>query len=260
MFPAGKSSLGHSWVACLCVPLACAPSTARPTPPEASASNAPPVSRIEPRAPSAGPQPPRLVPSAPLVDPDKIVGYVRCKDVSEELRGKHEAEVVGVQSEPLPEFGMVTWHVELRIERDATGELRVLAPPALPIPLRTGDRVRIRVLAKGGGPNRHFAVLVEALDDTLLLAVDAAPNGWQVERGADLGTTNEGSYSTTSYGAAFTHGATHVESKGKWLRADVDGVPHYLWGSGASRKLPQGKPAMPDYVGGWLDSAIVRAR
>jgi hypothetical protein len=44
------------------------------------------------------------------------------------------------------------------------------------------------------------------------------------------------------------------------LVEEGDGCAHYLRGSAAERQLDPGKPAMPDYVGGWLDFAIVRAR
>ena len=46
--------------------------------------------------------------------------------------------------------------------------------------------------------------------------------------------------------------------RGKWALYFL--VAYYLWGSGAERTLQPGKTPMPDYVSGWLDFAIVRAR
>ena len=204
--------------------------------------------------------PPSLAPTQALVDPKTIVGYVKCKDASEDLLGKHRGEVVSVRSEPLPGFGVVRWRIQLRGTRGVEGGIGILTPPALPPPLIAGDPVSFAILGGGGGPNRSHSVVIEAHDGSLLLAIDRAPQGWQVTEGKSTGTTQQGSYTTREFGVLFERGSLRIESNAKWVRAEVDGVPYYFWGGGAERKTPKGARHPPDYVGGWMDFAIVRAR
>jgi hypothetical protein len=69
------------------------------------------------------------------------------------------------------------------------------------------------------------------------------------------------SYDERHYGVTVTHAGRRVEvGSGQWARIDVDGCAYYLWGSAVERQLHPGRRPMPDYVGSWVDFAIVRAR
>ena len=68
-------------------------------------------------------------------------------------------------------------------------------------------------------------------------------------------------YGETTYGLVFEpSGQRATVSSGGWSLLQVSGNAYYLWGSAAERKLNPGTRPMPDYVGGWLDLGIIRAR
>ena len=229
--------------------------------PRADPSSSAPDDRGPPSpAAATAPAPPSLAPSEPLVDPAAIVGYVASHRADEGLIGRHPAVVASVVREAQGGAELVTWKFELRPKDGPLARLDVIAPAALPPPLRVGDPVTSRVQCGGGGPNRRCRLVIDAHDGTLLLAVDLEPEGWQVREGAPLGVTREGAYRTRRFGVTFERGAARIDAPGQWRRVEFDGAHYYLWGAGAERTPPPRAPLPPDYVGAWMDYAIVRAR
>jgi hypothetical protein len=212
-----------------------------------------------PSSPTADPAV-SCVSSGAALDPKRIVGYVMSRHASSEGPPRFEGEIVTVGIEPTAN-DIVQWQVTVKERAGEVRSIGIYAPKTLACPLVPGQRVKASVHGSGGGPNRRYNLVFQAVDGSLLLAVNEAPSDWQVERGKPGGTDPGGAYTTRSYGVRVTHAGQRVDvSSGKWARIDVDGCAYYLWGSAAERTLHPGKRPMPDYVGGWLDFAIVRAR
>jgi hypothetical protein len=188
------------------------------------------------------------------VDPKSIRGYVRG------TRGPDapsaDGKLTTVETKPRDEF-----LADLRfVVSDARGKqhlFELIFPRDLPVPFAVGDRVAFRADWFGGGPNQQLSLVLSAADGSTLLAVDMPPEGWKIERGkrteSDYGST---SYITHSHGVVFTHAGTKLEvAPGAWARLG----DFYVRGSAAVR-TPRAARLPRDYVGEWLDSAVVRAR
>jgi len=238
---------------------------AAPPPSEtmAVASAAPTVSGPAADATIAAPSgpPPACLPTSKALEPRALLGYVSSRSASERLHGRFEAEIVAVDLGP-PQGEVTEWLIKLRRRgQPDADDVNVYAPKTLPPPLVPGQRVTASVQGTGGGPNRRYGLVFQAADGTLLLAVNQPPDGWQAERGKLAGTRPASGYTERKYGVRIEHAGQRVEvAADKWARFEVGGCTYYLWGSAAERQLQPGKSPMPDYVGGWLDFAIVRAR
>ena len=214
----------------------------------------------DPTSDAGGSPPVACVAPASALDPRTIVGHVSSRHADEATEGRFEGDVLGVDVVPVRDT-LVEWRILVRRLGGSTGTVSVYAPRALPPPLARGQRARASVRGVGGGPNGRYDLVFHAPDGSLLLAVNQAPDGWQVERGRRAGARAANGYTERTYGVRFEHGDRRIDvAAGTWSRSDVDGCAYYLWGSAAQRELRRGRPAMPDYVGGWLDFAIVRAR
>lgn len=199
-------------------------------------------------------------PSAPRVDARSIEGYVMSRRASEDTPPRVDAVVATIAPGPLRD-GMAMSLVSLRDRAGATHTFDLAFPVALPFPLRAGDSVRGAIDHVGGGPNARTSLVLHHADGSLLLSVNSEPAGWTIERGKAGARTRANGYDETVYGVVFERlGARVAVGPGRWGCLVEGSRTYYLWGSAAQRTLHQGRPAMPDYVGGWLDSAVVRLR
>lgn len=240
------------WVVGLAIGCGSRPAEPPPPPPPPAAPAPTSSARVE----SASPDAATTAPAAPraAIDATDLRGYVRGLSGPEVRQG--DGSIASVESTPRDE------HIaELRfVVDDANGashRFRLIVPRALPVPFDSGDRVRFRASASGGGPNRRTSLLLLAVDGTPLFAVDTAPEGWKVERGRRVATDRDGaSYVQHAHEVVFTHaGTTRSVAPGSWARLG----DFYVWGTAAVRD-PRAGPLPPDYVGSWLDFAVVRAR
>lgn len=200
------------------------------------------------------------IPSAEPIDPADLAGYVMSREASQGLRGSLTARITAVDSTP-GSGTIVVWRFALTDAAGTTHTLAVQAPARLPAPLRIGDEVQANVRATGGGPNMRLALDLRATDGTVLLAVNEAPPGWKITRGALASTDRDSDYTERRYGVIFEHaGGRLAVAADTWARVEIAGATYYVWGSAARRTLRPGKRAMPDHVAAWLDSAIVRLR
>ncbi|MBI4955925.1 MAG: hypothetical protein HY908_28150 [Myxococcales bacterium] len=196
----------------------------------------------------------------PLVGPGVLGGAVHSRRTSEDLPPELEATVSAVRIVPRGD-AVVDWDVGLRAPAGQEHHLYVFAPSALPVPVRSGDAVRVRTRRTGGGPNLRYAIEVRAAGGPLLLAVNALPSDWAVTRGTAAGKTPMAGYDQEDYGVVFEHAGQRLEpAHASWAVLTAGPRSYYLWGHAAERTLHPGKAPMPDYVGGWLDFAIVMAR
>jgi hypothetical protein len=238
----------------LALALACGARSSEQGPalPAESAPRPAPAASAESPAPDAGVKPPPTPPAS--IDPSALRGYVRGLSGPEVGRG--DGAIASVDSTPRDEYvtelRLVVTGVDGRPHR-----FSLIVPRALPVPFAAGDRVRFRASAAGGGPNRRTSLVLLAADGSLLLAIDIAPEGWKVERGkrvaTDRGST---SYVEHTHEVVFTHAGTTLSvAPGSWARLG----DFYVWGTAAQRD-PRSARLPPDYVGSWLDFAVVRAR
>jgi hypothetical protein len=237
------------------------PSTTRPAD-DAPAPTAPlaptPPTIADASPPTAGSSPPAT--PAPAIDPTTLSGYVMSREASPGIPEHLVATVTAVASEPAY-ADEVIWRITLEDAAAKAHELKIHAPAALPAPLRPGDRVQASIRPTGGGPNQRYALVFTDETNNLLLAVNTAPPAWKITRGP-RGAIDRGSdYNERSYGVTFEHAGVRASvAAGAWSRMTLGADTYYIWGSGAQRRLRPGKRPMPDYVGSWLDYAIVRAR
>lgn len=226
--------------------------TSPPTPdtPTPTSSDPPPATPSDPP-----PSTPSAPPTTPILDIQTLTGPVVSREASQGTPAQFTARVAAVDTTTAG-----VWRLVLAADAD-THEIKVQAPAALPPPLKIGDDVRATVTGSGGGPNYYLHLIFTAPDGQLLLAVGAAPTDWRVTRGEPGPRERLGDYSERSFGANFEHAGVRVRvDAGAWARMDVGGATYYVWASGAQRRLRPGKRPMPDYVGGWLDYAVVRVR
>jgi hypothetical protein len=211
-----------------------------------------------PIVPSTAPPAPQPTAPAPVkaapIDPTSITGYVRGMGVPEKPQG--EGAVSALEVTPRDEYLS-----DVRLVVGSGFAFKLIVPRALPLPLAVGDRVKFQASGSGGGPNWRGNMLVFAADGTLLLAVDRRPQDWTVESGQRKKSENQGDYIAHSHETVFEHaGAKLVVAPGKWARFDAGAESFYVWGASVERTRTGGGLPPPDYVGGWLDFAIVRAR
>jgi hypothetical protein len=235
------------------------PTPATSTGPTAAPGPTPPANEPPP-TPAPAPVPANVDPPPAAIDPATLGGHVLSRTASQNLRGQLTARISAIETPP-PADGMGTWRISLLDGAATTHQLEVQAPARLPAPLRVGDDVQVRVRPTGGGPNMRYALLFTATAGDLLLAVNDTPPDWKIVRGA-LASTDRGSdYTERRYGVIFEHAGVRLAVPADtWARMDIGDASYYVWGSAAQRKLGAGKRPMPDYVGAWLDLAIVRAR
>ena len=195
--------------------------------------------------------------AAVVVDPKTIVGYVKGVGAPEpNYEGpRDEGEITALESKPQTDYIN-----KLRFDVKGIGYYLVLVPRALPLPFSVGDRIWIQARDQGGGPNHRVTMTMKAADGSLLFAVDEAPQGWKVEAGKRVESKNEGDYIAHKHEVIFETEGNKLTVKGDWARFDVGAKSYYVWGVSVDReRLAKGQLPL-DYVGGWLDFAIVRAR
>jgi len=137
----------------------------------------------------------------------------------------------------------------------------VIVPNTFPIPFRDGQEVAFQASASGGGPNRHVNLLIRDDAGALLFAVGTPAAELDVSRGRRVRTRRANGYREHVHQVVFTH-SSGLEARvapGSWARISTPDGDFLLWGSAVERVLDRGAPARPDYVGGWLDFAIVRS-
>jgi hypothetical protein len=242
---------------------ACAAPTAtvpppRPTEPVVVTPASPPTPAVAP--PDAPPVAPAIETSPAPVDPSRISGHVSSREGSRDIPPRFTARVTALDAPPGE--GMATWRIALADTATAAAhELKVDAPAALPAPLRAGDVVDARVGSTGGGPNFRRDMVFTSEGLGLLLAVNQAPDAWKISRGPAGPVDRGDDYVERTHGVTFEHAGVRVSvAAGAWASMTVGPATYYVWGSGAQRRLRPGKRPMPDYVEGWRDFAIVRAR
>jgi hypothetical protein len=241
--------------------IGCAPSPApRPQPlaepaQQGSAASGDAAPRASNDAPSAGADEPEpLAAERADVDPSSIQGYVRGMagpDVA-----AFEGKVTALESRPIDEY-VADLRLDITDARGVAHRFQLIVPRALPLPFAVGARVRYRGSADGGGPNRRLALLLTAADGSTLFAIDMAPEGWKIERGKRTSSDHrETTYAEHAHAVVFEHAGTKLElAGGAWARLG----DYYIWGNAAVR-TPKSARLPRDYVGDWLDSAVVRAR
>jgi hypothetical protein len=143
---------------------------------------------------------------------------------------------------------------------DAGGKpskFHLIVPRALPAPFAVGERIKYRSNFTGGGPNARLSLLVHAEDGSLLLALDTPPQGWKIEQGKRTAVDRDPtSYDSYTHQVVFEHAGSRLAiDSGDWARLGE----FYVWGNAVVRKRHTAKMP-PDYVGSWLDFALVRAR
>jgi hypothetical protein len=227
------------------------------TAPPAATSPAPPSPGASSPTPSTPPAEPAATPAPPL-DAAKIFGYVSSREATRGIPQQFTARVTAVDD--APGEGMGTWRFVLAAG-EKPYEIVIHAPAVLPAPLRVGEDVTASVHTSGGGPNLRLTFLFTAQNGDLLLAVDETPPGWNITRGKASDVDRNPHYVERRYGVNFAYAGVRVGvTEGTWARMDAGGATYYVWGSAARRKLRPLKHAPPDYIEGWTDFAIVRAR
>lgn len=140
------------------------------------------------------------------------------------------------------------------------GALRVRLPRAIAIPLERGAAVQFSVGIEGGGPNARLTLVVCDAAGHLLLAIgqrSTAVPGFAIDYGAVFGTATSAASIDRRLAVALVHGEDRVELSG-WARWRSGG-DWFVWGSaGSSERRVKTDPPPPDFVGRWLDFAIVR--
>jgi hypothetical protein len=99
-------------------------------------------------------------------------------------------------------------------------------------------------------------------DRGLVFAAQTPPPDWTVEPGQRARTNRSGGDAEHRSQVVFTRAGQHITTlePDSWTSALVDGAPHYFWGTAVERvRGNPNAPPPPDYVGGWLDFAIVCA-
>jgi len=144
---------------------------------------------------------------------------------------------------------------------DVTGTPHAYAfslPPQVVPALAKGKPVTVEGKVTGGGPNARGQLAISDASG-LLVAIGMFPTGWSAETGKRLTTSKSASYDETTF-AVLLHapGTTETaELVEGWRSFALAGHRFAANGASVSREL-HGKLAPPDYVGSWLDFAVVR--
>jgi hypothetical protein len=132
-------------------------------------------------------------------------------------------------------------------------------PGAAVFPAVEGEAVVLEAGVQGGGPNAFGTLEMSDARGALLLAVMALPAGWKRDFGAHVSSRPGDDYDEDRYRVRITatDGSTAEVGDG-WRRVTLAGAKYLGTGSGAKRTLHGDAP--PDYVGSWLDVALIRER
>lgn len=132
-------------------------------------------------------------------------------------------------------------------------------PGAVAFPASEGDVVAIETGVQGGGPNAFGTMFVQDAAGVVLLAVMALPPGWKRDFGALISSREGRTYDEERYRVRITAAdGSSAEIGDGWRRVTLAGARYLGSGSGAKRTLHGDAP--PDYVGSWLDVALIRER
>jgi hypothetical protein len=190
--------------------------------------------------------------------PADIVGYLRGNRIPRQRQGS--GKVASIEKKPnrsVPEVSDLRFALA-----ETTGkrhEFEVVVPPRLPTPFAVGDALSFRAQFAGGGPNTRGTFVLLAADGSLVFAVDLKPDGWTIDKGSRVKTSNGGDDKTHRHEVIFTHGGLRsVVPPDSWARIDTPEGAFLLWGTAVERERLTSGPPPPDYVGGWLDFGIVR--
>lgn len=132
-------------------------------------------------------------------------------------------------------------------------------PGAVAFPAIEGETVALEAGVQGGGPNAFGTLVVQDPAGVLLLAVMALPPGWKRDFGARVSSRGGDTYDEERYRVRITApDGSSAEIGSGWRRVTLAGQRYLGSGSGAKRTLHGDAP--PDYVGSWLDVALIRER
>jgi len=130
-------------------------------------------------------------------------------------------------------------------------------PGAVAFPAVEGEAVAVEAGVQGGGPNAFGTLLVQDPAGVVLLAVMALPPGWKRDFGTHLSSRRGDDYDEDRYRVRITatDGSTAEIGDG-WRRVTLANQRYLGNGSAAKRTLHGDAP--PDYVGSWIDVALIR--
>jgi hypothetical protein len=132
-------------------------------------------------------------------------------------------------------------------------------PDGIALPAALGASVDVRAGHYGGGPNLIPTLLVTDDKGGLLLAINQLPDGWETDYGRRLSTDRGDTYDEHRHAVKLrAAGEKPVELASQWRVVTLAGARFYGNASAAKRTLKGKKRAPPDYVGGWIDVALVR--
>jgi hypothetical protein len=141
-------------------------------------------------------------------------------------------------------------------------EFLVIVPHGFPVPFDEGQEIAYDGGRSGGGPNSRATMIVRDANGALLLSVDHTPPEITVTEGRRVRSEPGSTYREDTHGVVFTPtgGSPLRVGPSTWARLQTPDGNFLVWGDARKRTLRQGAVPPPDYVGGWLDFAIVRMR
>lgn len=248
----------HRVMACgLGLILGCTSSGRRDEPrPEPRPEPVPPVTS-EPVPVDAG-APPPAAPVETVGDPRKLESYAtvpreQLSTMADTAKGK-----VNAVRAAAPKDNRIRWTLEVSEGSKALPFLIEL-PDGVAFPAKVGDSVVVKASHYGGGPNVIGQIHVTDDKGAVLVAINSLPAGWDVDFGRRLSREKGEPYDSV------THAVKMQPARGKpvalvsdWSAVTIDGARYYGNGTAVKRTLHAGKPAPPDYVGGWIDYALIR--
>lgn len=131
-------------------------------------------------------------------------------------------------------------------------------PPQIVPALAKGKQVTVEGQVTGGGPNARGQLAISDAGG-LVVAIGMFPAGWSAESGAKVSTDKGGSYDETTFAVLLHAPGTKdtAELVQTWRSFALAGHRYAANGTSVRRDL-HGKMPPPDYVGAWLDFAVVR--
>jgi hypothetical protein len=221
--------------------------------------------QVQPAPPDAG-APPAPDPDAVRAeaahttgDPASIRGYAQVprdqlSGMDREARGKVTARTAAA-----PVDDRVRWTL---VVSDAAGRdhrYAIELPDGIAMPAALGAVIDVRAGHHGGGPNVIATIVITDDAGSLLLAINQLPDGWSADLGRRLSTERGDPYDEHHHAARITAPRGRaVELVTTWRAVELGGARFYGSASAARRVLKPRRPAPPDYVGGWIDLALVR--
>jgi hypothetical protein len=195
-----------------------------------------------------------------VADPKGIQGYATVPRDQVSRMEPRATGTVTARTAAAPADDRVRWTIAVT---DATGKQHpytVELPDGIALPAALGASVDVRAGHHGGGPNLIPTLLVTDDKGGLLLAINQLPDGWETDFGRRLSTDRGDTYDEHRHAVKLrAAGEKPVELVSDWRAVTLAGARYYGNASAARRTLKSKKrPPPPDYVGGWIDVALVR--